>query len=188
MKRDFWFLGLALLCLGGCLLKPYLPQPAAEYSVEEGWAIIDADSLILFARPQAYSGEVQPVAANFFTLYLRVKNKSPRTLSLPRGGFSISTQQQHDPVPLSLVLGSLQSGLFLNEPEDPFAPMTAETQDLALERARERYFELMNGYFSFGDILPGGVKEGYLFYNERIDRTDSFVFDALGTRVLFQRR
>jgi hypothetical protein len=112
MKRDFWFLGLALLSLGGCLLKPYLPQPAAEYSVEEGWAIIDADSLILFARPQAYSGEAQPVAANFFTLYLRVKNKSPRTLSLPRGGFSISTQQQHDPVPCRWCWGVCRADYF----------------------------------------------------------------------------
>lgn len=174
--------------MGGCLLKPYAPLPSADYMVEERWAIIDSDSLTLYVRPQLYSGDAQAVAANFFTVYLRVKNKSARPLSLSSSGFSIIMQQQYDHIPLAIVLGSLQSGTFLNQYEDPFSPPTPETQNQALEKAREQYFELVNSSFSFGDILPGGVKEGFLFYNERIGSADAFELDALGTRVRFLRR
>jgi len=189
MKKCIWFLGLALLSLGGCLLKPYVPQPAAEYAVEEGWAIVDSDSLTLFVRPRIYSGDAQPVASNFFSVYVQVKNKSARPLSLNRSGFSVTVnQQQFDPVPLSIVLDSFQSGYFPSTYEDPFAPQTQEQQNQNLANARKQYFELVNSYFSFGDILPNGSKAGFLFYNDWIESMNSFEFDAFGIPVRFARR
>lgn len=155
--------------------------------MEGRWAIVDTDSLMIFVRPQIYSGEAQSVATNFFTVYLQVKNKAGRTLSLNRGGFGIIVnQQQFDLLPLSVVLGRLQSGYSLSHHnDDQFFPQAPETQNQALEKAREQYSELVNRYFNFGDILPGGMKEGYLFYNEKIGRADSFELEAFGIRISF---
>ncbi len=189
MKRSTLVCILVFLALGGCLLKPYVPLSSPDYGVEESWAIVDNDSLTLFVRPQIYTGDAQPVASNFFSVYVQVKNKSARPLSLNRSGFSVTVdQQQFDPVPLSIVLGGFQSGYYPSTDEDPFAPQTLEQQNQTLANAREQYFELVNSYFSFGDILPGGTKAGFLFYNDWIGRVDSFEFDAFGIPVRFARR
>lgn len=189
MRGSSWLLAVVVLGLGGCLLKPFTPVPSPDYLVEERWAVLDTDSLTLFVRPQVYSGEARSVASNFFTLFLQVKNKSAQTISLSRGRFSVTVdQQQYDHIPLPVVLGSLQSGYYLNQYDDPFEPVTPELQDQTLERARTQYLELVNSYFSFGDVLPGGVKQGYLFYNHRIGRAEGFEFDALGASIQFLRR
>lgn len=189
MRRSIWLLAVAVLGLGGCLLKPFTPVPSPDYTVEERWAVLDTDSLTLFVRPQAYSGDARSVASSFFTLFLQVKNKSAQPLSLSRGDFSVTVnQQQFDHIPLSIVLGSLQSGYYLDQYDDPFEPVTPELQDQALERARTQYFELVNSYFSFGDILPGGMKQGYLFYDHRIGGAQGFEFNALGASIRYLRR
>lgn len=174
MKAQMLLLTLTMLVLGGCLVKPWAPTPSGTYSVEDRWAIVDAESLTVFVRPQIYTGNTQGVASNFFTLFVRIKNTSNRTVSLNRSSFGIiANQQQYDPVPLQIVLGSLPGAYLSSYYEDPFSTDQQAALNQSIESAREQYFELLNRYFSFGDILPGGMKEGYLFYNGAIERLES---------------
>lgn len=189
MKFRFLLTLLALPLLGGCLVKPFTPVPGGDYGIENRYAIVRADSLLIILRPQAYNGNVQTVNNNFFTIWLQVRNlgKSPQRLA--KESFAIIVEgRQYDFVPLELVLGSIQSNYWLSLTDDPFAvPGTANSQTLTQEQAQEQYFELLNSYFSFGDILPGGSKEGFLFYNRRVDNAKKFSLDALGRQVLFQK-
>ncbi|MBW6514515.1 MAG: hypothetical protein K0B87_07150 [Candidatus Syntrophosphaera sp.] len=179
---------LPLLLLGSCLLKPYVPVPDPAYGVENRFAIVQVGDLTIYVRAQPYSGEAQPVSSNFFTLYLRVRNNSSLPVTLDRNSFSvIAAQQQYDHIPLQLVLGSIGASYRFSQLDDPFATPFSEAQDQYWIKAQEQYFELMHNYFSFGEVLPGGIKEGYLFYNDRIARQSSFFFDALGTQVFFSR-
>ncbi len=187
------YLSLLLLSLallnGGCLLKPWLPAPDPAYSVENRFAILQTDSLIILVRPQVYSGDAQPVSSDYFNIYLRVRNISGRPIALAASNFSlIAGQRQYDYIPLPVVLGGIPTQ-YLSDPFefDPFNPSANQSATGNLQQAREQYLELVNNYFSFGDILPGGVKEGYLFYDETVNRQKSFILDALGTRITFQR-
>lgn len=189
MKYILTPLLLLFLLLSGCLVKPYIPVPDLSYSVENRFAIVQKEDLNLYVRPQIYNGEAQSVSSNFFTLYLRVKNNSTQTVALDPKSFSvIASEQQFDYIPLQLVLGSIGSTHRFSQYEDPFAQAFPETQDQYWQQAQDHYFELMNNYFSFGEILPGGIKEGYLFYNGRVRQADSFLLDAFGTRVTFSRK
>lgn len=188
MKVSLTLLMLSVLLLGGCIIKPYLPVPDPAYSVENRYAILHSDSLQIFVRPQSYSGEAQAVGADFFNLYIRVKNISDRPVALKDTGFSvIANSRQYDYIPLQVVLGSIQSLYLMSQYQDPFSATQPDTQNQNLILAREQYLELVKNYFSFGDILPGGIKEGYLFFDDNIERYDSFSLDVLGTRVAFRK-
>lgn len=181
-------LALSVLLFGGCLLKPYLPAPDASYAVEGRYAIVQNDSLAIYLRPQGYSGEAQEIGADFFTLHLRVRNTTSRPIRLGKQGFSIlAGQLQYDYIPLQVVLGSVQTLYLVSQYEDPFAPTQPERQNQTMQSARTQYLELVDNYFSFGDILPGGVKEGYLFYSESVDRENRIAVDVLGTSVRFEK-
>ena len=181
-------LALPVLMLSGCLLKPYLPAPDAAYAVEGRYAIVQNDSLAIYLRPPVYSGEAQEIGADFFTLQMRVRNTSSRPIRLEQQGFSIlAGQLQYDYIPLQVVLGSVQTLYLLSQYEDPFAPTQPDRQNQTLQNTRTQYLELVDSYFSFGDILPGGIKEGYLFYSDNIEREDRIAVDVLGTSVRFEK-
>jgi hypothetical protein len=72
---------------------------------------------------------------------------------------------------------------------DPFEFNPDPTDQQSLidreEQRRVNLLELINSYFSFGDLLPGGRKEGYLFYNRDLSRAKTFSIDALGQALIF---
>ncbi|MDP2173732.1 MAG: hypothetical protein Q8M98_00235 [Candidatus Cloacimonadaceae bacterium] len=183
--RSFISISILLFVLSACIVRPYVPVPNPGYGSEDRWAVLLSDSLVIAIRPQAYIGNVQSINSNFFVLFLKVKNISSGTVSLRKSSFNIIVEdKQHDFIPLELVLGSMQSSFFMENYQDPFAlnPLPAN-----YDKAREQYFEVLNNYFSFGDILPGGMKEGYLFYNRNIHNFKSFSVDALFTRIHFSK-
>lgn len=124
------------------------------------------------------------MASNFFSMYVMVRNISAARVKLPAEGFSIVAQsRQYDYVPLNLLLNSFQQKLALEQWQDPFNsdPLLAEVRDKNLDS----YYELMASYFSFGDLQPGASKDGYLFYDKAVGRSQTFIFDALGKPIEF---
>ena len=188
MKRAPFLALLILLVLGGCLLKPWKPVPDPVYSVEDRYAVIQTDSLEIYIRPQVYSGGAVSVAGDYFPVWLRVKNVSRHKISLDSKSFSIlAGGKQFDYKPLQVLLSGIQLLYLLGKDTDPFNTSAVETQQQALQIIRDQINELVDDYFSFGDILPGGVKEGYLFYNDKVGTYNEFELDALGHKVAFVR-
>lgn len=190
-RGGFLLLIGSLLWLGGCLIKPYSPVPGGQYGIENRFAIVQADSLQVILRPQSYSGDAQDTASSFMPVFLRVKNTSGRPVTVDPASFSLTANgKQYDYVPLELVLGSIKTSYQLTYYDDPLALNSSDirSREENLERAREQYYELLNSYFSFGRILPGGYKEGYLFYNYRAGDARTLILDVMGTPVTFERR
>ncbi|HQF81381.1 MAG TPA: hypothetical protein PK707_00825 [Candidatus Syntrophosphaera thermopropionivorans] len=185
-----WFIFvISMLLLSGCAVKPYVPVPGDFYTQEADWAIINTDSLNIFVHPQSYYGVAQNTASSYFTLYVRVKNKSKKNISLNRSSFSIlAGNQQFDYIPLEIILGSLQNYSLLRYYQDPFASPIPANYDKYLQDIQQQYLELVNSYFSFGELLPGGSKEGYLFYDKKIEQYNSFELDVWGTKIKFVRK
>lgn len=181
---------IGLVCLvllaGGCASRYWQPDVSSGIAVENRYAVISTDSLLIAIRPQAYSGNAQSVNSNFFTLHLQVRNLTKSTLRLPRQSFGIvASGRQFDPIPLEYVIGSVQTNYKLTDFEDPFSP--DPQSDSAVQKYREDYFELLNSHFSFGDLLPGGSKEGFLFYSVAAGSQPALEVDVWGWMIGFGR-
>lgn len=191
MKRYYRiFIIVSLLGLNACAMRSWQALSSDASSTERGYAIVASDSLLIAAKPMVYSGNAAKISSNFFTLWVQVRNLSKKTISLNRSSFGIiSDGRQYDFVSLEYVLGSLRTGFLLSDYEDPFTsdPLAQTNIERNNEKYNEAYFEVLNSHFSFGDLLPGGMKEGYLFYNRDIGSSRALSVDVLGTKVEFRR-
>lgn len=173
------------LLLSGCAYKAFKPVPG-EYHIEENYAIIRTDSLLIAIRPQAYRNYPDDVAQNFLSVYVQVKNLTKERMLVPRGSFGIvSKGKQYDPIPVEYILSDFQRRLYLKQfdmlPNEESGSFGSKNDDL------DRYYELMGLAFSFGEVLPAATKEGYLFYHGSLNKTDAFSIDALGHEVNFSK-
>jgi len=175
-----------LLLPVACSVSQFVP--AAGVESENLYAIIRTDTLMIVIKPQSYPGSYQEINNHFFSLFIRIKNTSGQRLKLQQGSFSIlCQQQQYDPIPLDYILADLERKMMLKEISDPFAENVFSYNIAERNKEQEMYYELVNNAFPWGELLPGGIKEGYLFYNKDITTTNSFVIDALGHSVTFQK-
>ncbi len=178
---------VAMLLSGACSIRYYLP--AEGIITENRFAILRSDSLSIAVKPSNYPGNYQTLNSRFFPVFIRIKNNSENRIKISEGSFGILTSdKQFDPVPLQYILSSLRQDLFLEGTQDLFQPSSPYSNPLDATRAQDIYFEIVNNSFSYGDLLPGGIKEGYLFYNRTIANSNSFSFDALGKSIRFEKK
>lgn len=178
---------VALLLSGACSIRYYLP--ADGIVTEERFAILRSDSLMIAIRPQSYLGNCQDVNNRFFPVFIRIKNNSGQRIRIAEGAFGIlASEKQFDPIPLQYILASLRQSFLLKDFDDPFAPQDPTQSVLDKNREQDMYFELVNSAFSYGEVLPGGIKEGFLFYNRVLGSHNSFSIDALGTQLRFEKK
>jgi len=178
-------ISLLLSLLTACAVKAYKLVPG-DYHSEEGYAIIRTDSLQIAIRPESYRGGFRDANSQFFPVRLQVRNISARRINLAPSSFSILAEdRQYDYIPLDYVLSSSQSRFYLDDWQDPFITDPQVLQDR--ERKLDDYYELLSNYFSFGELLPGAGKDGYLFYPRAVSRHDSISIDVLGRWVQFKR-
>ncbi len=189
LVRAIFILVLTLcgaLALFACSSKAWLPKASSDYAIEEGWAIVKTDSLTLFARVKPYSGNSHRISSDYLGIYLKVKNISGRTVSLGREAFILhSLGQAYFPLPLQVVAGNLRQTNLIDPFEDNFFDERSHDWE-ERERARqEQYLRLADGFFGFGNILAGGSKEGWLFYEIKAGRQDVIDFELPGGRIEF---
>lgn len=177
---------LVFLVLAGCAIKRFQPAPG-DYIIEDSFAIVRTDSLIVAIRPQVYrSPNGSNLASDSFSLYLRVQNISPKNLSLSDQSFPLIVDgRQYSPIPLNYLLLSISQPTFWDW-QTPLNPITE--QDKSLRKREEDRYALMADAFTFGDLLSGTRREGYLFYDSRVSKADSIQVDVLGQRVSFVKR
>lgn len=175
---------VVMLLSGACSIKQFVPAPGLLS--ENRYAIIREDSLIIAVRVQDYSGSNSAINNRFFSVYLRVKNNASTRRSIDSSNFSIiAGEKQFDHIPIEFLLANMRQASLLSSYRDPF---NVDNNDNFLReeaKQQELYYELIANAFRFGNILPGGVKEGYLFYNRDIYQTDSFGIDVLGKSIGF---
>lgn len=176
---------LILLFGAGCAYKAFRPQ-SGDYTIEEGYAIVRTDSLLIAVRPLQYRGLSDLGSNNYFTLYLQIKNLSKTKRNIPTTAFGvIAGEKQYDYIPMDYILGDYQRRLFMSQ----WDALQNENQSLTDQRQKDMdgYYNLMSAALSFGDVLPGAIKEGYLFYNPSVRRADRFMIDVFGTGVHFAK-
>ena len=174
-----------LLLLAGCAVKRFQPA-AGDYLIEDRFAIVRTDSLIVAIRPQAYRSPNGTLNDKSFSLYLRVQNISQKSITLPENIFPVLVNgRQFSPFPHQWMMISTKQPTYWSW-QDPLNPVQ-EQEKTWLQREEDRY-DMMADAFNFGEILSGARKEGFLFYQDDISYADSIAVDVFGQRVGFIRR
>ena len=189
LSKGLLILALTLL-LNACAIHSWRPVESMDYAVQKDFAIVSSDTLLIAISPQAYRGTAANISSSFFPVWVQVRNPGKKSISLNRSSFGIIADgKQYDFIPIEYILGSLQTDFLLSDYPDVFPWESSTSSSLASnqEKYNDAYFEVLNSYFSFGDLLPGGMKEGYLFYNRRVGSAKQLSIDVLGTRVDFSR-
>ncbi|MDD2229163.1 MAG: hypothetical protein PHY48_07125 [Candidatus Cloacimonetes bacterium] len=175
-----------LLLSGACSTKYFIPVSGVQ--TENRYAIVKTDSLLCILRPQPYDVSSHQLNNRFFSMFIRVKNTAYTKQKIQADSFSILVNdKQYDYIPLEYLLANLRQASLLSTYQDPFAILDNQTLLQDNTKEQEAYYELIANSFSFGDILPGAIKEGYLFYDERIFSTDEFAIDVQGERIGFTK-
>lgn len=177
---------LVFLVLAGCAIKRFQPAPG-DYIIEDSFAIVRTDTLIVAIRPQYYRApNSSNLASDSFSLYLRVQNISKRNINLSGNQFQIIVaDRQYSPIPIEYLMISFSPVPLWNW-QDPLNPISE--QEKSWQQVEEDRYHLLASSFSFGEILSGARKEGFLFYDAQISRADSIAVNVLGQRVGFVRQ
>ena len=185
IQKNRLFVALILLLLTGCATTRFQPV-SGIHNTEDRYTIVRTDSLLIAVRPQSYIGSFESANSRFFPIYVRIRNLTASKQGIDKSSFSIlSNGLQYDYIPLEYILGSMQNMTLFEELQNPFERDTA----LAARREKDQdnYFELLSRYLNFSDILPGVVKEGYLFYDRDLWQSNQIAIDVLGHLVQYKK-
>ncbi|MDD4310132.1 MAG: hypothetical protein PHO32_07100 [Candidatus Cloacimonetes bacterium] len=176
-----------LLLSGACSIRYY--QPATGILNEDRFAIIRSDSLLIAIRPSNYQGSNGELSSRYFPVFIRIRNNSIRKQTIGDSNFSIlANEKQYDPIPLDYILHNIGQNQLLNANSDPFDLNDAVTMQNTLAKEQDLYYDVVANAFGYGDILVGGIKEGYLFYNRSIADADSISIDVFGKSIGFVKK
>ena len=169
--------------LSACSVSQFVPGEGIIR--ENNYAVIRSDTLLIIVKPQSYPGSYQEINNRFFPVFASIKNNSTQKIKLQESSFSIlCNEKQYDPVPVDYILADLERKMMLQEFSDPFLPPT-EFGITDRTKEQEMYYELVNNAFSWGELLPGAKKDGYLFYNKEIASASCFTINILGFAIPF---
>lgn len=177
-----------LLLLTACSINKWHPVSKEDYSIDKNWAVLANDSLVIAISPAKFKDTEVELDSRFFSIYIKVRNLSQRNINLWDYGYSIiSDGRQYDPIPLEHVLGSLKVNHVLFQAEELFDadPFTQDPFDT--EKYDDAYFAILNSYFNASKLLPGGSKEGYLFYDRAINSKKHLMIELGEVMVEFQK-
>jgi len=176
---------IILLLLAGCAVKRFQPA-AGDYLVEDRFAIVRTDSLIVAIRPMSYRSPNNSLNTDYFSLFLRIQNTSDKSIEVPQNSMQILINgKQYSYLPLNYLMLSQPYDSYPFWP-DPLNPLS-EQEKSWMQREEDRY-ALFADAFSFGELLAGARKEGYLFYDDDVSFADSLSVNVFGQRVNFVRR
>ncbi len=181
----FSLLSIILLAFAACSIGRFSPIAGDGISIEDGFAVMRTDSLLIAIRPQAWAGDPPNINANFFTVYIQVRNRSRQSISLSAADFYVLDQnRQYDVIPLQSIISTYQTSVFMDQFNQPF------TQDRIAynpEKQQQMMFALLQNSFSFGSLVAGGSKAGYIFFPGNLHGAAAISIVALDKEIHFKK-
>lgn len=179
---------LVLMLLSACSVNRWHPVSKAEYTTDKNWAVLTNDSLLIAVSPARFKESDVDLDGRFFSIYLKVRNLTQRNINISDYGYAIvSNGRQYDPIPVEHVLGSLRTNLALYQSVELFETLTFSQETTDVEKYDDAYFAILNSYFNASKLLPGGSKEGYLFYDRAISSKKHLMIELGDVMVEFEK-
>ena len=169
----------------GCVSR-YMPVSQGSIEVSDDFAILRTDSEILAMRVDIWSVEPQYLTEYFFMMFVRLQNRTRETILINPTDFALIDQTllQHDLVPSDIVLEIALSHPSL-VPE--WFAISSETQRENLNRINTIRRNIMTKAFIFGELHPGAIKEGILFFPNLDSRNEEFTIIHKNNEILFRK-
>lgn len=185
-NRYPWILLILLIGISGCAQRYYIPVPAQGVSSEGKYAVIRTDSLIIAVRPNVYPNLSSDFTSNYFSVWYQVRNAGEAARNLPKESLSvIADGRQYDYVPMELVLAGFYAGAIFDRKDEGNVGFDDLLLPLKPLKDTEQSIYLVRNYLSLGNLVAGGHKEGYLFYDRNIHGSRNLVIDVFGKMVEF---
>ncbi len=178
---------LCSLLLVSCVAK-FVPVRTGKVSVSEDYAVLKADDYTLAVAYKFWTKEPQNLTDHLTALHIVLRNKTTNDLTVSPEDFSLldSDGNQTDVV-LPERIASL---LIPTEPYyDPFITdqKILNEYKYASEQRMSARSNLMTESFSFGKILSGAKKSGFIFFPKLESENDSFTVSYKGELIEFVR-
>ena len=155
---------ILFVLLTSCVTN-YRPLPGKHIKVSDKYAIIKTKSYTAIIDYRYWVKEPQNLSDYFTTFYLTGINNSNKPITIKPSDIYLIDQngKQYDVVPIEEVYHLLFAGQenmqMIYEQKDE-----TEYKNMILERQESRK-NIMSYSFSFGKLLVGAKKTGYLFFN-----------------------
>lgn len=178
---------LFALLLSACSIRQYVPQASKGISIEDNFAVFRTDSLLVAIRPQAWVGEPTNLNANFFCVFLQVRNSGKIARSLIPGDIGIITMGvQYDPIPAQSIIQAYYHirSIEMNQ-FDPFFNKDKQVQNRDMNENWPAL--ILQNSFGFGSILPGAMKRGFVFFPREAGQDRELIVSVLGTELHFMK-
>ncbi len=161
----FIYLFLLLVIISSCAIN-YQPVPQPGVLISENYAILKKTDYTLIVEYRYWIKTPQNLSDYFTTFYITVINKSKKVLNISPADIYLLDEngKQYDVVPIEDIYNLIFTGeeniklLFDEKDENEYKNMLYEKQ--------EAKKNIMNYSFSFGKLVKGAKKTGYVFFNK----------------------
>ncbi|MCL2063007.1 MAG: hypothetical protein FWG98_01360 [Candidatus Cloacimonetes bacterium] len=177
---------LILLSLSLSCVSRYMPVAQNNIEVSDEFAILRTDDELMAIRVDLWNGEPQYLTEYFSSMFVRIQNRSSYPIRIIPTDFAMinENQMQYDLVPSDIVLEIALSHPSL-VPE--WFSISAETQRENLNRVNTIRRNIMTRAFAFGEIHPGAIKEGILFFPNLDNKNQEFTILYRHNEILFRK-
>ncbi|MBM4402935.1 MAG: hypothetical protein FJ042_00865 [Candidatus Cloacimonetes bacterium] len=184
-----WISGTIAICcllLTACASSAFFPMPTSVVKVDDTFAIIRTDSLLVVVRPEKAMLDSQILSRNYFAIFVQIKNLSPKTISLKNTSVAVVADGfQFDPLPLDYLLKLLRLEQMTTQTDDPF---NHKSSMVSIEEQQDAYVTLMRSYLVISDLMPNSTMGGYIFFANSIKGASEFILHLGQWNILYERR
>lgn len=188
MKKIWLKFSVVSICLllATCASSAFYPLPDSQVMVDDTFAIIRTDSVMVVVRPESAMLDSPAMSQNYFVMHVQIRNLSHKIIPLRNMQVAVVSEGfQFDPLPLSYLLQLLRLDMMVAK---PFDPLDAKPAPVSIEDHQNAYAALMMNYLVFSDLLPGSAVEGYLYFSNSLKGASRFILHMGQWAILFERR
>ncbi len=164
MKKIIYFF-ILLFLLTSCAIN-YRPIPSKNIKISQDYAILKTKNYTLIIQYKYWIKTPQNLSDYFTTFYLTLINKSDKPINVEPNDIYLIDQngKQYDIVPIEDIYNLMFSKdtnlqlLFDEKNQQEYQNLLQERQDAKRN--------IMNYSFSFGKLMVGAKKTGYIFFNK----------------------
>ena len=184
--KNFIFVLFSLIIIFTSCVSKYTPVASPTVEISGDFAVINLPNSIIAVSESSWGYEPQYLPNYYTTMFVRIHNKSSHVLSVTPADFALINENsiQHDAYANDVVLD-----MVLNDPSlipDRFA-IAVETQRENSARINEIRRNILVRGFTYGDLHPGAIKEGVLFFQRLDSKNREFKFIYKGSEVEFKK-
>lgn len=169
----------------------YLPQANKSVSVNNGYAVLDKEGVVLTLNYQQWVNEPQKLPQYYTSFYLTIRNRTEETITIKPESITLLDEDnnQYDlvsPAAISEIL--LSNEFFFNNWTQGSETLSSERHEEIINSRMLGRANIMQEAFHFGDILSGAQRKGYIFFNRLPSKNRRITISFADENIIFTKK